>query len=377
MRLSALLAATLVVGCASEPMSDAKSTDWPAIALDPNAAKAPQKLSSTGLARLVGGKLEHHPDLVDYELTMPLFSDYALKRRAFWLPKGGKLTWRTDKPLGFPVGSILVKSFLFAPDLREPENAVFAVETRVLVHAETGWKAWPYVWDEAGGDATLRLSGTVREIDFIDPDGADRKVPYLVPQRNQCVDCHDQLEAGKAVTTIIGPRARFLQRDNVYDGKTVNQLQHFKDLGVLDAAAPTEALEPAASFADVRATGVEKLTGAPLVRAARDYLHMNCAHCHSARGVEGETSQLYLNRDNDDAFLLGVCKAPSSAGKGGLGRKYDIVAGKPDESILMYRLETTELGAIMPDIGRSLPHTTGIALVRKWIQEMAPVDCQR
>ena len=72
-----------------------------------------------------------------------------------------------------------------------------------------------------------------------------------------------------------------------------------------------------------------------------------------------------------------MCKAPSSAGKGGFGRKWDIVAGKPDESILVYRLETSTLGAMMPDIGRSLPHTLGIALVRKWITEMPHVNCSR
>ena len=40
-------------------------------------------------------------------------------------------------------------------------------------------------------------------------------------------------------------------------------------------------------------------------------------------------------------------------------------------------METTVLGAMMPDIGRSLVDPVGVALVRRWIEEMEPVNCNR
>ena len=55
---------------------------------------------------------------------------------------------------------------------------------------------------------------------------------------------------------------------------------------------------------------------------------------------------------------------------------YDIVPGNPDESILVFRSETLDVGAIMPLIGRSLRHEDGVELLRRWIAEMPADDCE-
>ena len=47
-----------------------------------------------------------------------------------------------------------------------------------------------------------------------------------------------------------------------------------------------------------------------------------------------------------------------------------------DASILYYRLQTDDLGSMMPDIGRSVIHTEGVDLMRVWIDGMEPVDCE-
>jgi len=275
------------------------------------------------------------------------------------------------------VGSIIVKSFLFPEDMRKPTQDLRLVETRVMVRAESEWKAWPYVWDDDGQDASLKVGGVVKSLDFVDAKGKDQVASYLVPQRNQCLDCHDHQENSGSYTDIIGPKARYLNRDITVDGKVVNQLTHLTAKGWLTGMPGLDQVGQAFSDAKVAKIGVDKLSTKELNLAARDYLDINCAHCHSPNGVEGRTSQLYLNYDNTDTFLMGVCKAPSSAGQGGFGRSYDIVPGQPDKSILMYRMETTQVGAMMPDIGRSLVHTEGIALIRRWITEMPPVKCDR
>ena len=144
-------------------------------------------------------------------------------------------------------------------------------------------------------------------------------------------------------------------------------------------ALPLAALaeEPAAfDFARLRAEGVGGLSAEEIERGARDYLDINCAHCHNPRGVQGVTSQLFLQHDAEDAFRLGVCKRPGSAGEGTGGLTFDIVPGDPDQSILVFRMETEEVGAMMPLLGRSLAHDEGVELVRAWIAAMEPRVCE-
>lgn len=68
-------------------------------------------------------------------------------------------------------------------------------------------------------------------------------------------------------------------------------------------------------------------------------------------------------------------KRPGSAGSGTGGFTFDIVPGNPDESILVFRVETEEVGAMMPLLGRSLQHRHGADLLRAWVAEMPVVDC--
>ena len=365
------LVGLVIAGCQTDEASTSPDA-WPAVTLDPT-AKAPPLLSQIGLVRWRGGKLEEHPEMFSYELTMPLFSDFAEKRRAVWLPPGTSISYRAEGTLAFPVGAIIVKSFLFPTDMRDPDAPRRLIETRVLVKGESDWVAWPYVWEKDGSDARLKVTGDVQTVSFIDADGKEQVSNYLVPQRNQCRDCHDRNEGEDTRTGIIGPRARFLHRST--DAAPDGQLALWSDKGWLTGLEDVAQVQQASTrptLAEAKA-----MTGEQLRKTTRDYLDMNCAHCHSPTAVEGETSQLFLNHTNQDPFLYGVCKAPSSAGKGGFGRSYDVVPGKPDESIPVYRMETTVLGAMMPDIGRSLVDPVGVALVRRWIEEMEPVNCNR
>jgi hypothetical protein len=37
---------------------------------------------------------------------------------------------------------------------------------------------------------------------------------------------------------------------------------------------------------------------------------------------------------------------------------------------MIYRMESTDPGIMMPELGRKLVHKEGVELVKKWIQEM-------
>ena len=63
-------------------------------------------------------------------------------------------------------------------------------------------------------------------------------------------------------------------------------------------------------------------------------------------------------------------KPPVAAGRGSGDLDYTIVPGQPDKSIMVYRMESTDPGIMMPELGRKLVHNEGVELVKKWIKEM-------
>jgi hypothetical protein len=71
-----------------------------------------------------------------------------------------------------------------------------------------------------------------------------------------------------------------------------------------------------------------------------------------------------------DVVHQGLCKSPNSAGKVGYLR-YDLVPGRPDESILIYRLESTAPKVSMPALGRDVVHEEGVELLRQWIGSLS------
>jgi len=50
---------------------------------------------------------------------------------------------------------------------------------------------------------------------------------------------------------------------------------------------------------------------------------------------------------------------------------YDLVPGKPEESILVARMESTRPKEMMPQIGRSVVHEEGVALIRDWVGSLS------
>ncbi|MFT5355825.1 MAG: putative repeat protein (TIGR03806 family) [Polyangiales bacterium] len=340
--------------------------------------RPPALLSDMRLMAWDGQQIRYNDGLVPYELNTPLFSDFALKARAIYVPTGSSIEWVDEGPLTFPIGSIIIKTFYFADDFRALGENEHLVETRVLRLGDEGWEAWPYIWNEAQDDAVLMLGGGTRAIDFIDYLGDPQTANYLIPQRNQCSTCHERNVGVDEETemTPIGPRGRHLNREYPYESGAANQLQHMADLGMLSGLPPLAGIDASYDYSQVERLGAMGIPAEDVDRAARDYLDVNCSHCHDPLGPQGVTSQLFLNYDSEDAFRLGICKRPGSAGAGTGGLTYDLVPGVPDESILLFRMETVDLGAIMPLIGRSLQDREAVALIRRWIAAMPTQSCE-
>ncbi len=347
------------------------------VLVDITATRTPALLSDYRFFRWENGRIEHNEELIAYELNTSLFSDHALKDRAVYVPAGAKINYQPTEAFEFPDGSAIIKSFLFPADFRAPEENVRLIETRVLIKYPSGWRAFPYLWREDGSDADYRPGGHVQAISFLDETGTERTSQYLVPQRNQCQDCHQMKnEAGERTMTIIGPKARYLHREHEYGGSSKNQLDYLNERGVIGGLpADLSTIIPAFDLRTLRATSTTAMSDGELTKAARDYLDINCAHCHNPNAVQGVTSQLFLNFDNTDLFRFGICKEPGSAGSGAGGLRFDIVPGAPEESIMVYRIETEMLGDMMPLIGRSLRDRMGTPLVRGFIERMPRQVC--
>jgi len=341
----------------------------------------PKRLSSLNLFEWNGDEgFRWNDRVVPYDLNTPLFSDYALKQRAIYVPEGAEVRFVSDGVFEFPVGTLLVKSFYFPEDFRAPTENLRLIETRILVRREAGWEAYPYIWNDAQTDATLEVSGEVRAISFIDSAGLEVTSNYLIPQRNQCQSCHAQKadDSSPIVLLPIGPTARNLNRSYDYGGPvgTRNQLGYLAELGMMSELPDVTTVDAAYDFRPIEANGVAAVAPADLDRAARDYLDVNCAHCHNPMGVNGITSQLFLQHTETDPYHLGVCKKPGSAGAGTGGFQVDLLPGDPDHSILYFRMATDSPGAMMPLLGRSITHRRGAELIHAWIAAMAPMACQ-
>jgi uncharacterized repeat protein (TIGR03806 family) len=302
--------------------------------------------------------------VLPFTVRTTLFADHAGKDRFIVLPGGGDgapMAWRDREAFDLPVGSVLVKTFSFPRDARDASRPRQLLETRLLVHRARGWEGASYVYDR-NGEAKLAVEGAELPVDWIDETGARRQQQYLVPNKNQCKNCHEETEG---ILTPLGAKARHLNGPGpAVDGVTTNQLDHWIALGLL-TGAPPKAQWPQSAVADDPSSGT-------LEQRARSWLDITCAHCHNPRGA-ARTSGLDLSLSASPA-ALGICKAPVATGRGSAGRQYDIVPGKPDESIIMARLESTEPEIKMPELGRTLVDEQGVKLIREWIRSI-PGSC--
>lgn len=289
-----------------------------------------------------------------YDLVNALFSDYAGKHRFVYVPKGKSAAYNAEGVFDFPVGSVLIKTFAFAPDMRDPALDEKWIETRLLIHKPEGWVAYPYIWNDAQTEATYAAVGGKQLINTITPEGKAVAINYVVPNRNQCKECHSQ---GK-VLTPIGPTARNL---NHVGPAGVSQLADWVEHGVL-SDAPADAPRAPDAFGD-----------GPLQERARAWLDINCAHCHRAGGG-ASNSGLFLGWNETNPAGWGVRKRPIAAGRGSGESLFVIEPGKPEESILAYRVASTEPGMMMPELGRTLTDERAVELLRAWIASMPPVN---
>ncbi|MEM9599417.1 MAG: hypothetical protein AAF926_00215 [Pseudomonadota bacterium] len=318
----------------------------------------PPTLADWNVLRVERGHLIPTGGSVVYDVSAPLFTDYAHKMRTVFTPDVAPVL--DNGSLDFPIGTILSKTFYY------PENqgvvlkavdpgldaidldAYRVIETRLMVRREAGWQPVSYVWNADESEARLKRTGEVVPL-TLSGDELNNPFAYVVPNENQCAGCHVTDMRTKAFHPLGATAPQFRNRSKM----------------VVAGVMRHDAFTPQVDYRD---------EGLPLDKRARSYLAANCAHCHQPHGP-ADTSGLDLSLDADDLRAVGRCKPPIAAGSGTGGHLFSIVPGQPDQSILTYRMASTSPGAMMPELGRSLAHAEGVSLMRDWIAAMEG-DCE-
>lgn len=357
--LASLVSISMLGACQSEKnevQTDQSKTGQRPLAPEEASGQYPyRRLSTYGFFVGEIAMLSPSKKLIPYQPASSLFTDYALKSRFVMIPDGAKAHLVEDD-MSLPVGSILVKNFYYPEDFRTPEGKRRIIETRLMIHEEKGWQAYPYIWNEEQTDAVLKIVGGETEVRFIDKNGQDQVINYLVPNKNQCKSCHNKNE----VLAPIGIQPKHLNNDLKYESGKENQLAHWTKMGKLEGFTGKDNHPSLINYED---------QSQALDDRAMAYLDINCSHCHRAEGP-ASTSGLFLTFDQKDPLKLGINKTPVAAGKGSGKFKFDIVPGHGDQSILTYRMNSKEVGIAMPEIGRTTVHAEGVELIKEWINQM-------
>jgi cytochrome c551/c552 len=328
---------------------------------------------------------------VYYEVNSPLWSDNAAKTRAFVLPPGGQIHVKNCSatatpaemaecispmciPQGaaetgtwvFPVGTVMIKNFLFDGKL---------VETRLLMHVDaataaliqngTSWVGYNYAWNEAQTEAVI-VPDARTPVTF---DTGTQMVEWTYPSFIDCIGCHS------AATGTLGPETD--QMNRTVNG--TNQIDAFKAMGLFDSTAPTAPyataqVEPYANAA-LGLTGPP--AGATLDQEAHSYLAANCGFCHRP-DVNDQGFDLRYSLSLHDT---GICNLQEQNGIPGMALVpyADLAPGDHAASALWIRMnipiaasdptEMTNVGR-MPPLASYVVDPQAIALIGQWIDSI-------
>ena len=301
--------------------------------------------------------------VIAYSVNAPLWSDNAYKGRYIAMPEGGQLTPVADgdEDWQLPVGSIVIKTFYFDLDRTTPDEGPYRInETRLLFVTDHGIVAETYLWNDEQTEAVRFVAGTRINMQVIGADGASANQEYVVPNKNQCANCHSRSDK----LHMLGLTTAQLNRESLEEPGR-NQLELWQSAGMIAGDLGDTALLPAYD---------KPFVSGSLNGQARAYLHGNCSHCHRTGGAAGVTG-LWLLASVTDDYRIGICKGPVAAGAGTGSFHYDILPGHPERSIMPFRMSSVDPEIKMPEIPNLIADQQGVALIQAWIAEMPPVAC--
>jgi len=278
-----------------------------------------EQLSAYGLFKTA---LVPADGVVILELASTLFTDYAEKQRLLKIPSGKKVILHGDSLPVFPDGTIIAKTFYYTTD-----SSRQIIETRLLLLKDNKWNAATYRWNEDQKDATLLNEGATVPVIL-----KNRTIAYKIPSQADCASCH---RSGNDLSPI-GPKAANLNIPVYRDGIQQNQLSYLMHKGIFEHGA----------LSQITSTPDYNDTTLSVTKRARAYLDINCAHCHSSKGMAANTSL-----------------------KLAYATPYDQTGIEFNKQNMIMRMTT--MGEFhMPKIGTTIIHEEGLQLVRQYIKAL-------
>jgi len=311
---------------------------------------APETLQDTGLYSDFAA-LQVDETHLAFSPQYPLWTDGAAKRRWISLPPGTAIDTSDPDAWSFPVGTRLWKEFSFAGQ---------RVETRFMERRPDGWLYAAYAWS-ADGRETQRVSARGRRGAYPLEGGRSHAIPGVT----DCKVCHQ------------GGRSEVL-------GFSAVQLSPQRDPDALHADASSgidlDALVERGLLVGLPASLREAPrigAASALERTALGYLHGNCGHCHNEQGPLRNVG-LFL-RQTAGATAQGAIASTVNhpVRKPAPGQSHDatlrIEPQHPDRSVLMQRIASRSPALQMPPLGTELTDRQAVDLIRRWIEQSAPI----
>lgn len=293
--------------------------------------------------------------VLPYEPISALFTDYAHKKRFVWMPSNVKASYVGDgELLNFPTSTILIKTFYYENVL--PNNTTKIIETRLLIKKEEGWLLVDYVWNEEQNEAYLDTTGNGANVPFEwIQNGETKFVNYRIPSDSQCYTCHKAFKQNMP----IGLKPQSLNGMYNYSEGSENQLEKWIQMGYLEDNLPGT-INTVVNWAD---------TSQPLDLRVRSYFDINCASCHSDSGHCDYRALRMAFSLTEDPANMGVCVNPDTPIPGYEGSKM-IIPGDAQNSIVYFRLHTTDEEYRMPLLGRTIRHDEAVSFIEEWINSL-------
>lgn len=272
-----MLVALLAWGCADS--ADAPSEErWIANPAQP----LPERLAEVGLFEDIATR-KPYADLVAYVPNHPLYSNGLDKERYLYLPEGMKIQVGSAEPWTFPVGTVLVKTFLYQGS---------PVETRLIFRTSDGWDYGAYQWLPDGSNAHV-LEGNWAEVPLT-LDGGE--LVHTIPARLDCRTCHETHEA-VAASPVLG----------------ISSLQADTDLVEAEVFSETPDTTSPTGRTDEES-------------AALSYFVGNCISCHNGGDTINSSFSLYPEH--------AVANTVNQPTESETGEGIRVVPGDPEQSVL-------------------------------------------
>lgn len=284
-------------------------------------AKLPKSIKETGLFPEAPSFAKVSDRLIPFKPIYELWSDGLHKERYLLLPKGGKVDNKDPARWDFPVGTVLVKTFLDDRGGKRP------IETRLIRKVADPFEPFEfsvYKWNATGTDAELA--------DITDPIPVSvtvggRTFDHRIPSKLHCGDCHTA--NSHLASAIIG-------FDELRLGKLKDtdesQLAALGQRGIFTGAVPANP----AVITDAN----------PVLQQVKRFVFGQCVHCHNGKG----TNPIDLR---PEVFVANtVNKVPVSPGVEVPAGWFRVRPKMPERSVLYLQ---TLGGATLPAMLRVMP----------------------